>query len=204
MCVYIYIFFVQRDLYGVLPIRFFLNFGISIFEFTLNFDPIHGVCNPLERRDGGQQILPKSQIVPSSQLQKPRDGIQTRGPKTELGRSHKQLHMGMGRACHSHKNARTKGPSPPSISRPTWPPSPTPLPLVPDSPLFPKLPCGRPQNPQWRRLPWRRARALAPRQGHTPHKKQCMASISSAQPFTNVIHFCKSAMHFLSKCNAHL
>ena len=50
----------QRATYGVLPIRDLLKFGISIFEFTLNFDPIHGVCNPLERRDGGQQILPKS------------------------------------------------------------------------------------------------------------------------------------------------
>ena len=107
--------------------------------------------------------------------------------------------MGMGRACHSHKNARTKGPSPPSISRPTWPSSPTPLPPVPDSPLFPKLPCGRPHNPQWRRLPWRRARALAPRQGHTPQKAQCMASVSSAQPSTNAMHIFAKVQ---KKCSA--
>ena len=105
----------------------------------------------------------------------------------------------MGRACHSHKNARTKGPSPPSISRPTWPSSPTPLPPVPDSPLFPKLPCGRPHNPQWRRLPWRRARALAPRQGHTPQKAQCMASVSSAQPSTNAMHIFAKVQ---KKCSA--
>ena len=106
---------------------------------------------------------------------------------------------GMGRACHSHKNTRTKGPSPPSISRPTWPSSPTPLPPVPDSPLFPKLPCGRPHNPQWRRLPWRRARALAPRQGHTPQKAQCMASVSSAQPSTNAMHIFAKVQ---KKCSA--
>ena len=100
--------------------------------------------------------------------------------------------------CHSHKNARTKGPSPPSISRPTWPSSPTPLPPVPACPLFPKLPAGGHITHNGGDCPGGAHGPL--RHGKGTHPKKCNAwqAFRAHTPPQMQCTFCESA----EQCNA--
>ena len=194
----------QRATYGVLPIRFFLKFGISIFEFTLNFDPIHGVCNPLERRDGGQQILPSPKSDPRHSCKNPGMEFRREIPKQNMGAHTNSFVWEWAELAIATRIQEPRGRAlqvslvPPGLRpRPLSPPYPTLL-SSPSSPAGGHITHNGGDCPGGAHGPWRHGKGTHPKKrnawqafrAHNPPQMQC-----------TFLQKCKkSAVHFSEKC----